>query len=528
MLGSFSSTPPRRSSRTTNQKVTGAKRRISDVFGSDSDFDVSQDSQSEASEVVVPKEQRNKIDSEDDESDESEFVESSESSEDEEDVDELEDDVPIPSAPQVPIHPPRAARPQPRHRQRAPNQFERMLGGGAQEVIEPDAPLPEDEAVEANDDEAVEEDDFDQVRPAPAAPVRRRAAPTRKTPEQLRTAQNERLWVHHPELRTVWDELAALPTIEIPEDCPQPQNVLIKLLPFQLEGVHWLLKQEQSRFNRGILADEMGMGKTIEIISLIVSSSGTKPNLILTPTVAILPWLSEFNERVPPNLLKICVFNGTNLETSAKKLEEFDVVLTTFAISESLYRKQQSGFKRVGEMDKEKVFKESFKWSVTGTPLQNRVGELYSLIRFLDADPFSYYFCRQCPCKIHSWAFSNRRHCNHCGHISHSHFCWWNAEILKPIQNYGGTGEGLVAFNKLGILLDRIMLRRTKLERADDLGLPPRVVVVRRDVVNQAEEELYNSLYDNSKRQFSTYVASNTVLNNYASIFSWLSRMRLA
>ncbi|KAJ3112216.1 SNAP receptor [Phlyctochytrium bullatum] len=48
------------------------------------------------------------------------------------------------------------------------------------------------------------------------------------------------------------------------------------------------------------------------------------------------------------------------------------------------------------------------------------------------------------------------------------------------------------------------------------------------DVFNEAEEELYESLYSDSRRQFSTYVAANTVLNNYASIFSLLSRMRLA
>ncbi|KAJ1539117.1 DNA repair protein rad16, partial [Nowakowskiella sp. JEL0078] len=92
----------------------------------------------------------------------------------------------------------------------------------------------------------------------------------------------------------------------------------------------------------------------------------------------------------------------------------------------------------------------------------------------------------------------------------------------------GAVGEGLEAFNKLRLLLDRIMLRRTKIERADDLGLPPRVVTVRRDVFNEAEEELYESLYTDSNRQFQTYIQSNTVLNNYASIFSLLSRMRLA
>ncbi|KAJ3015855.1 UNVERIFIED_CONTAM: DNA repair protein rad16 [Siphonaria sp. JEL0065] len=491
--------------------------------------------------------------SDDEESEFSEFVHSSaedEDSEEEEEVDELADDAPILAVQRV------VRRPRPRggRNGRGSNQVEQVLAGGGGDNENQDG-----EGENNGGDENENASDEEEGNLAPARAVRRRAAAPRKSPEELRIAQNEKLWVHHPELRTVWDELAALPKIDIPENCPQPNNVVIKLLPFQLEGVHWLQKQEISRFNGGILADEMGMGKTIQVIGLIVSNNTIKPNLILTPTVAILQWLSELKERVTPDLLKICVFHGTNRETNVQKLKEYDVVLSTYAIVESLFRKQQSGFKRKGEMVKEDsilhkiqwgrvildeahsikdrssstaraVFnlKAQYKWSVSGTPLQNRVGELYSLIRFLDADPFSNYFCKQCPCKMKAWNFSNRKHCDECGHISHMHFCWWNAEILKPIQNYGGTGEGLIAFNKLGILLDRIMLRRTKLERADDLGLPPRVIVVRRDVFNQAEEELYASLYDNSKRQFSTYVASNTVLNNYASIFSLLSRMRLA
>jgi DNA repair protein RAD16 len=70
------------------------------------------------------------------------------------------------------------------------------------------------------------------------------------------------------------------------------------------------------------------------------------------------------------------------------------------------------------------------------------------------------------------------------------------------------------------------MLRRTKVERADDLGLPPRKMTVARYLFNEEEEDLYESLFSDTKRKFSTYVEQGTVLNNYANIFELLTKMR--
>jgi DNA repair protein RAD16 len=75
-------------------------------------------------------------------------------------------------------------------------------------------------------------------------------------------------------------------------------------------------------------------------------------------------------------------------------------------------------------------------------------------------------------------------------------------------------GAGSTAFKKLRILLDRIMLRRTKIQRADDLGLPPRTITIRRDYFSPEEHELYLSLFTDAKRQFSSYVDQGTILNS--------------
>ena len=131
----------------------------------------------------------------------------------------------------------------------------------------------------------------------------------------------------------------------------------------------------------------------------------------------------------------------------------------------------------------------------------------------------------------HSREFPLRPISSDCGHSPMKHVCLWNHEILGPIQKNGMGGPGDAAFKKLKILLDRMMLRRTKVshhrrkflkqrlirlqvQRADDLGLPPRTVVVRRDYFSPEEKELYLSLFSDAKRQFSTYVNSGTVLNS--------------
>jgi hypothetical protein len=56
--------------------------------------------------------------------------------------------------------------------------------------------------------------------------------------------------------------------------------------------------------------------------------------------------------------------------------------------------------------------------------------------------------------------------------------------------------------------------RRTKIERADDLGLPPRTITVKRGYFSPEERELYMSLFSETRRQFSTYIAEGTILNS--------------
>ncbi|CAK4245402.1 unnamed protein product [Aphanomyces euteiches] len=429
----------------------------------------------------------------------------------------------------------------------------------------------------------------------------------------------------------------------LPAAKPSP-HLTASLLPYQQEGLAWMKAQEASKYRGGILADEMGMGKTIQAISLLLENVKIKRSkgmlmgggtLIICPVIACMQWKSEIERFVESNHLSILLYHGPKRTNLATHIASYDVVLTTYSILESEGRKlmeaekvacayckklfvpekliphnkyfcgpdahktkkqakQQKGKGKLLEKKKKLSDDESedqssseddepikrsipppkvnkkpakkgrsplheiewtriildeahyikdkkcstarsvfrlqsdYKWCLSGTPLQNRIGELFSLVRFLQVDPFAFYECAECDCKQLDFSILQGR-CKHCEHTAMQHYSSFNKNIVNPIQGYGYVAEGKLAMLKLqNDLLRHILLRRTKESRADDISLPPKLVRVRRDALDEREKDFYESIYTQSKAQFNTYVSSGTLLNNYAHIFDLLIRLRQA
>jgi DNA repair protein RAD16 len=105
--------------------------------------------------------------------------------------------------------------------------------------------------------------------------------------------ERKKLEAHHPAITTMLDDLKQIPVIT-PVPAEQPKGISRKLKPFQLEGLNWMVRQEQTQFKGGILGDEMGMGKTIQAIALLLSDyPAGKASLVVVPPVALMQWHAE-------------------------------------------------------------------------------------------------------------------------------------------------------------------------------------------------------------------------------------------
>ncbi|KAG8703670.1 swr1 complex component [Ceratobasidium sp. 395] len=210
------------------------------------------------------------------------------------------------------------------------------------------------------------------------------------------------------------EEMAAAEALLGPDAVESQQSTVVRppfllrgtLRPYQQGGLEWLVSGYTRKTN-GILADEMGLGKTIQTISLLAHLACDRgiwgPHLIIVPTSVILNWEMEFKKFLPG--FKVLSYYGSIKERKERRVgwnteHSFNVVVTSYQLvlaDQAIFRRKKWHYMILDEAHNIKNFK-SQRWAtlfsfnserrllLTGTPLQNNITELWSLLYFVQPD----------------------------------------------------------------------------------------------------------------------------------------------
>ncbi len=193
---------------------------------------------------------------------------------------------------------------------------------------------------------------------------------------------------------------ALIDPTETPIDMPQG----FTLRPYQQRGVQWMHTLDSLHLG-GVLADDMGLGKTVQVIALLLMAKAKQPDkchtsLVVAPTTLTYNWLSEL-ERFAPNL-SVMVMAGTAAQRASqirhvKEAQDVDVLITSYPlIRQDIQQLTDIDF-RFAILDEAQHIKNAAskgaiavrqlraqtRFALTGTPLENGVGELWSIFNFV-------------------------------------------------------------------------------------------------------------------------------------------------
>ncbi|KAL3536805.1 hypothetical protein ACH5RR_000171 [Cinchona calisaya] len=261
------------------------------------------------------------------------------------------------------------------------------------------------------------------------------------------------------------------------------------LRDYQIVGLQWMLSLYNNKLN-GILADEMGLGKTVQVMSLIAYLMEFKgnygPHLIVVPNAVLVNWKSEFHNWLPS---VTCIFYVGGKDQRSKLFSQevlamkFNVLVTTYEFimyDRSKLSKVDWKYIIIDEAqrmkDRESVLARDLdryrcqrRLLLTGTPLQNDLKELWSLLNLLLPE-----------------VFDNRKAFND----------WFSQPFQKEGPSHNGeddwleTEKKVIIIHRLHQILEPFMLRR----RVEDVegSLPPKVSIVLRYRMSAIQSAIYD------------------------------------
>ena len=284
-------------------------------------------------------------------------------------------------------------------------------------------------------------------------------------------------------------------------------NLEHTLRDYQKSGVYWLSFLERSGFC-GILADEMGLGKTLQTLTWLSlerekEEAHESPALIICPTSLVDNWAEEAEKFVPH--LRVQKMHGTDRHEHWGTLSDRDLIITSYALIRRDLDEYLSHRFSVVVLDEAQHIKNRttqnatavkkvqahHKLVLTGTPIENSVTDLWSIMDFLMP-----------------------------GYLGHHKAFRENYEL--PIQNGGPDAE--LAQMKLRRKLHPFLLRRLKREVAKDL--PDKIQRVAHCTLSGDQSKVYKQLAESAKREIHNLVDAQGFNKSRMQILKILLQLR--
>jgi len=251
-----------------------------------------------------------------------------------------------------------------------------------------------------------------------------------------------------------------------------PTGLTATLRPYQQQGLNWLQFLREYRL-AGILADDMGLGKTIQALAhlLLEKEAGRadRPSLVIAPTSLMFNWRHE-TERFAPQL-KVLVLHGPQRKSRFPEIADHDLIITTYPLLARDKSTLLAHDYHLLILDEAQVIKNPkaqasrvvrdinarHRLCLTGTPMENHLGELWSLFDFLlpgllgNSKQFRHFF-------------------------------------RSPIEKHDNKG----AAERLSRRIRPFLLRRTKQQVATEL--PPKTEIIQTVMLEGKQRELYETV----------------------------------